>query len=239
MVGVLRKGNSSGPSLQRLDSGASLGDCLCCLGTGIPGPCSTDPSSGRRGRNDSSIGRSFGGRHLRSKSRGRCARRTCRSWGSECGQHEMCLGVTSSHSSSPVRTTRRQPGGAADSNTIAVSHEIVEDRNVEYLAALLAHEWHHVKQAGDSPETPGEGAWPAPFREYAAYRAQYLFMCSLMSLPKAQNDDGVLVQRPFPCSALRYSELLSRWHDCVNENMGGSPAISPVPASCGSLYCEK
>jgi len=130
-------------------------------------------------------------------------------------------------------------GGAADSNTIAVSREIVKRRDIETLAMLLAHEWHHVKQAGDSPETPGEGAWPAPCREYAAYRAQYLFMCSLMSLRKAQNDDGVLVQRPFPCSALRYSELLSRWHDCVNDNMGGSPAIPPVPAGCGSLYCEK
>lgn len=126
--------------------------------------------------------------------------------------------------------------GVADSNTIAI-HEDIKDP--EYLAILLYHEWHHVKQYNGSPDTEGEAELSDPCLEYSAYRAHYLFMCSLMSLQKAQNDDGILVERPFPCSALRYSELSSRWHDCVNANMGGSPAIPPIPPSCGLLYCAK
>jgi len=129
--------------------------------------------------------------------------------------------------------------GAADSNTIAVSIHIVKKRDIEYLAMVLAHEWHHVKQTGDSPETPGEGAWPAPCREYAAYRAQYLVMCSLMASRRSASQGGDLVTKPFLCAFVEHvtCEMYLSLDDCLKATVGSSLPLPSLP-HCTTLWCD-
>jgi len=137
----------------------------------------------------------------------------------------------------PVPLLRQ--AGAADSNTIAVSRDIVKRRDIERLAMLLAHEWHHVKQAGDSPETPGEGAWPAPCREYAALGAEYVVMCSLMASRRSASQGGDLVTKPFLCSDVEYimGQISQSHDDCLKATVGSSLPLPSLP-HCTTLWCD-
>ena len=128
----------------------------------------------------------------------------------------------------------------ADSNTIAVTREVAESRDAEILAILLSHEWHHVKQYNSSPDTPGEENWPVPCREYAANRAQFSFMCSLMAVRNAANEAGDLVTKPFFCDEVEdmTCELFIALADCLDATPGGHPELPSLP-HCAELYCDK
>jgi hypothetical protein len=130
--------------------------------------------------------------------------------------------------------------GVADSNTIAVTREVADTRDAEILAMLLSHEWHHVKQDNGAPDTSGEVLWPTACQEYTAYRAQYLFMCSLMAVRHSANEAGDLVTKPVFCSDFEAvtCDLYLALDDCLNATPGGHPTLPSLP-HCAELYCDK
>jgi hypothetical protein len=130
--------------------------------------------------------------------------------------------------------------GVADANTIALRLELVDRRDIESLASLLSHEWHHVKQDNGAPDTSGEVLWPTACQEYTAYRAQYLFMCSLMAVRHSANEAGDLVTKPVFCSDFEAvtCDLYLALDDCLNATPGGHPTLPSLP-HCAELYCDK
>lgn len=123
-------------------------------------------------------------------------------------------------------------GGVTDGNTIALDPSIDDPDD---LATLLAHEWHHVRQFQGSPDANGEGVLPQSCIEFGAYAAEYKFMCRLM---EARQDNADM--HPYSCSSVSssHSQLTLMWHECVNDNMGGT-GVPSIPAPCAVMYCEE
>jgi hypothetical protein len=123
--------------------------------------------------------------------------------------------------------------GMADSNTIAVAEEFQDDPDL--VATILVHEYRHVRQFNDSPDTTGEDDLPVNCQESFAYAEQLAYMYSLMNA--RQNQEPLSGTRPYTCAFVKATlkQLEARIAVCIYlEN--GQPASVPGPAS---TYCEE
>lgn len=122
--------------------------------------------------------------------------------------------------------------GTTDGDTILLSESLSTD--IEGAAALLIHEWEHVRQFQGQPGNPCPDN--ASCQEAYAYLAQMIFMCTYSDAVHQSYPDDEL-GRHAPCSCEAFIFVINKFQTA---RLACTEATGHIPASngCHSDYCR-